>query len=70
MMEGRSRFLASDSFVGRRRLLLVAMTKIAYALDEVAKILRDDRVGDIIDILAHFSLEYLSQLVRDCHGCL
>lgn len=63
MMEGRSRFLAAESYAGRRRLLLMAVMKIAYALDEVAKILRDDRVGDIVDILAHFSIEYLCRLV-------
>lgn len=42
---------------------MAAAIRIAHSLGETAEIFRDDRVMEVIDVLANFSFEYLQKLV-------
>jgi len=44
--------------------LFLSMMKIVYALGQAERVFKDERVTEIVDVLAHFSLEHLSQQVN------
>lgn len=66
MLAGKTRFTTEATYQGRRHLLMAAAIRIAHSLGETAEIFRDDRVMEVIDILANFSFEYLHRLVQRC----
>lgn len=50
----------------RRQLLLKALATILVATKADRTIFHDDRLLEVVDILAHFSFDHLLELV--CHG--
>lgn len=60
LLAGKTKQMAVDTHHGRRRILLVALAKVASALHEQSLVLRDDRLLDTVEVLAHFPLDQLA----------